>query len=112
MSIISMLIRLARKVVESVMQQLMQQFNVVEEMAMSPMRAMIEQDTGGIWVGDGADAFVEEVSSIMIPPVGRIGDHITRLPSNIKSAVDIMDRADSQVNSAVNALADIFGGIY
>ncbi len=62
MSILSILLKLARQVVESVMGQLMQQFNVVQEQAMSPMKAMVDQVVGGVWVGDGADAFVEEVS--------------------------------------------------
>ncbi len=112
MSIMSILLKLARQVVESVMGQLMQQFNVVQEQALSPMKAMVEQVTSGVWVGDGADAFVEEVSSIMIPGVGQVGDHITKMHSDIKFAVDVIDQADAQVNSLVNGLGDIFGGIF
>ncbi len=112
MSVRSVLIRLARKVVESVSRQLMQQFNIVQDQALSPMRTMIDQVVGGVWIGDGADAFVEEVSSIMIPHVGRVGDNISNLNKKLGSAVDIVDRADEQVNSAVNALTDTFGGIY
>ncbi len=112
MSILSILLKLARQVVESVLGQLMQQFNAVQEQALSPMNAMVEQVVGGVWVGDGADAFVEEVSSLMIPGVGQVADHIMTLNNNIKFAVDCIDRADEQVNSAVNSLADLFGGIY
>ena len=70
------LLRFARKVVEGIMSQLMQQFNVVQEQALAPMRLMVQQVMGGIWVGDGANAFVDEVSSLMIPGVGRVADNI------------------------------------
>ena len=109
---IGALIRFARKVVENVLSQLMQQFNVVQEQAFSPMQAMVQQVMDGVWVGKGADAFVEEVSSIMMPGVGKIGDGITTFSKNITNAIDVMDRADEQVNNIVNGLGDLFGGIF
>lgn len=112
MSLMSTLLRFARKVVENVMSQLMQQFNIVQEQAYSPMQQMVQQVTSGVWVGKGADAFVEEVSSIMMPGVGRIGENINVFNRNIQTAIDVIDQADTQVNSAVNSLADVFGSIY
>jgi uncharacterized protein YukE len=106
------LIRFARKVVQGVMSQLMQQLNIVQDQALAPMRQMVQAVLGGIWVGDGANAFVEEVSSLMIPGVGRVADNIGILHKNLQHACDVIDQADEQVNSKVNALADIFGGIY
>ena len=41
------------------------------------MRAMVQAVTGGIWVGNGANAFVEEVSSLMIPGVGQVMSHVS-----------------------------------
>lgn len=112
MSIMSVLLRFARQVVQNVLSQLMQQFNVIQEQAFNPMQAMVQQVTDGVWVGKGADAFVEEVSSIMMPGVGKIGDGINRFSKNIQNAVDVMDRADEQVSGFVNSLGDIFGGIF
>lgn len=109
---IGALIRFARKVVENVLSQLMQQFNVVQEQAFSPMQAMVQQVMDGVWVGKGADAFVEEVSSIMMPGVGKIGDGISIFSKNITNAIDVMDRADEQVSNIVNGLGDLFGGIF
>ena len=106
------LMRLARKVLQNVLSQLTQNLNVVQEQAYSPMQAMVQQVVGGMWIGRGADAFVEEVSSIMMPNVNRISDNITTTSRNIMNAMDVMDRADEQVNTAVNALGDLFGGIY
>ena len=106
------LIRFARKVVQGIMSQLMQQVNIVQEQALAPMRQMIQAVTGGIWIGDGADAFVEEVSSLMIPGVGRVAEHITIMHKNIQHACDVIDQADASVNSKINGLADVFDGIY
>jgi uncharacterized protein YukE len=112
MSILSVLLRFARSVVQNVLGQLTQQFNIVQEQAFKPMQAMVQQVTDGVWVGKGADAFVEEVSSIMMPGVGKIGDGINVFSKNIQNAMDVMDRADEQVSGFVNSLGDIFGGIF
>ena len=109
---ISVLLRFARQVVQNVLSQLTQQFNIVQEQAYSPMQAMVQQVTDGVWVGKGADAFVDEVSGLMMPGVGKIGDGINVFSKNITNAMDVMDRADDQVSGMVNALGDIFDSIF
>ncbi len=106
-----MLIRMARRVLQSVMSGLTQQLNIVREQALSPMRAMVQQVMGGIWIGQGANAFVEEVSSLMIPGVGQVMDQITFLNTNLQRASDIIDDADKQVQGMANSLGDTFGSI-
>lgn len=106
------LLRMARAVLENVLSQLMQQFNVVEEMALSPMRMIIEQVVGGVWVGNGANAFVEEVSSLMIPGVGQVNEQITFVHTNLGRARDILDAADQQVQTIVNGVSDTFQAVY
>ncbi len=112
MSITSALIRLARAVVNQVKSQLMQQLNVVEEQVHSPLKAMVQAVTNGIWIGEGANKFVEEVSGLVIPGVGQVSGHINTLHRNVQYAEDVIDRADEQVNTAVNSLVDLFGKIY
>ena len=107
-----MLIRLARKVVQGVMSQLMQQLNIVHEQALDPMKRIVESVVGGVWIGDGANAFVEEVNSLVIPGVGQVGEHIDFVHKSLQHACDVIDQADAQVSSRVNSLADVFGGIY
>ncbi len=106
------LLRFARQVVANVLSQLTQQLNIVQQQALAPMRQMIQQVTGGVWVGDGANAFVQEVSSLMIPGVGKVGENITTMQRNLNRAIEVMDRADQQVNNMVRGLADVFNGIY
>lgn len=109
MSVQSMLIRMARAVVQSVIAQMMKQFQVVEEQAFNPMRAMIEAVTSGIWRGEGANAFVEEISSLMIPGVGRVMEQISTTATNVRNAASIIDRADQEVQRLVGSrLNDAF----
>ena len=106
------LIRLARRILQSVITQLNQQFDIVEDQALNPMRMMIQAVTGGIWIGASADAFVNEVSSIMIPEVGVVGHNITTINGNIQTAIEILDQADQQVTSMVNNLGDVFERVF
>lgn len=107
-----LLLKFARQVVQTVMSQLLQQANIVQDMAHKPMQAMVQQVVSGAWVGEGADAFVEEVSSIFMPRATRISEQISKFNGDLQAAVDTIDRADAQVNNAVNGLADIFASVY
>ena len=103
------LFRFARQVVDGVLSQLTSQLNVVQDMAMAPMRAMVQQVVGGVWRGNGANAFVQEVNSLMIPGVGRVAQTITGLNGNIRKAQGIIESADQQVSKLVKSkLLDTF----
>jgi uncharacterized protein YukE len=112
MALMSVLIKIARRVVEQVQSDLMKQIQRVESEAKQPIRAMVEQVVGGMWIGKGADAFVEEVSSILVPGINVGQQQMETMNTNIGTALDIMDQADSQVNQLVNGLADMFGGVF
>lgn len=112
MSLMSRLLRFARKVVESVLNQLNQLLQTVMQEAMTPMNQMVQQVVSGVWVGKGADAFVEEVQSIMVPNVNQIANTITTMNGNLRRAIDVVDDADSKVRTAVNGLDDLFSGIF
>lgn len=103
------LIRMARAVVDNVLSQLLQQKNIVNEMVMRPMDAMIQQVLGGIWIGKGADAFVQEVRSVMIPGVRLTDTNIGTFSRNIQFARERIDRADQDVTRLVKGkLTSIF----
>lgn len=106
------LIRFARKVVEGVISQLMQQLDIVNEQALNPMRVIVDSITDEVWRGQGAEAFKEEVSSMMIPGVGKVANHINTMSSNIKFAIDVIDRADAEVNKKVLSLSDVFEAVF
>jgi hypothetical protein len=103
------LMRMARAVLGNVLSQLTQQLNGVKDQALSPMRAIIQQMTSGVWIGEGANVFVEEVSSLMIPGVGKVGEHISTMSSNLQSARDILDQADEAADRLIQGnLSDAF----
>ena len=105
----AILVRIAKAVLQQVLQGLMSQFNVVQDQALAPMRAMVQAVTGGIWIGQGADAFVEEVSNLMIPGVGKVGNNITKLHKDLVHARDTMDQADQDIKNLITGrLTDAF----
>jgi uncharacterized protein YukE len=106
------LLRFARQVVAGVMGQLTQQMNIVQQQAYRPMQIMVQQVVGGVWVGKGADAFVQDVQSIMMPSTNQIIQTITKTHRDIQRAIDVIDRADRQVQQKASALSDIFNGIF
>lgn len=109
MSVEDIFISLARQVLESVQSQFMAQLRRVEEAVMNPLRSVVQLVTGGIWIGKGADAFVNEVSSIFIPNVSTICNHITTTNNNVTYARDVIDQADQEVQRLVDSrLGDTF----
>ncbi len=109
MAIQLIFIRMARPVVQNVISQMLKQRRIVEDQAFNPMRAMVQTVVGGVWRGAGANAFVEEVSSLMIPGVGQVMEHISQTTSNIQHAAKVMDRADEEVSQLVSSrLIDTF----
>lgn len=95
------LIRLARAVLENVLSQLTQQKNIVAELALKPMNLMVQQVIGGVWIGKGADAFVQEVQSLCIPQTRAIETTIGVLGTNLVQARERIERADQDVNRLI-----------
>lgn len=103
---IGSLLRMAKSAVSSVLSGLMQQKNIVAEQATRPMEAMVQQVVGGIWIGKGADAFVQEVRSIMVPGTKTIDTNLSTYSRNIQFAVERIDRADQDVTRLVKGKLD------
>ncbi len=106
------LLKVARKVVEHVMSQLMQQLRIVTDQAINPMQIMVQQVTGGIWRGKGSDEFVRVVTNMMMPDARKVTDHITTVNKNIRFAIDRIDQADVKANTAFQQLGDTFSKIF
>ncbi len=102
------LMRLAKAMVRQVTSQMTQQVKVVQDAAIQPIRQVIAQVTGGVWRGRGADAFVAELSTLMVPGVGRVAQEITTVHQDVTKACETMERADSQARSAVSSLRGSF----
>lgn len=104
------LIRLARRILQNVQSQLAQVLNEVEEQVRAPLRQMVQMVTGGMWIGRGADAFVEEVTSLLIPDVDtKVSENVSQMRVKLQTAEEIMVRADEEVEALIRGrLSDKF----
>lgn len=107
-----LLLRIARAAVEMVLSKIAEQMTILEDMVRAPMQAMVNEVVGGMWIGEGADKFVEEVTSLIIPGAERISASCGVTADSITNGLDIMDRADQQVRGLVNDLDGVFQAIY
>lgn len=107
------LLRVAFQIVENVLRGIAQQQNITENQALSPARAMAQLVSGGsIWRGKGADAFSQEVMSLVVPQLQLSIQMLQTNQQNISKASQIMRQADQQVNQMVNGLGELFSNIY
>lgn len=103
------LMMMARAVLDTVLQQLMKLVNSILEQAMRPMQMMMQKVMDGVWIGEGANQFVEEVRTMMMPGVDKVSQQITTHSSRLQTARDIIDRADADVNKIVRGqVFDVF----
>lgn len=66
----------------------------------------------GAWVGEDADAFVEEVQRRLLPEIMDLIAAIGGMPGGLSNAMDIMHGADSKGRGMVAGLGDMFGSIF
>ena len=98
------LIKIAKQVVKGVQAGIMQQVNIVDTAVKAPVNAMIGQVVGGVWKGEGADAFVEVCKNLVLPEAESIMSTGRTMSGGIGQALDIMERADNQATGFINDL--------
>jgi hypothetical protein len=86
--------------------------NQITQEVTSPIRAMVQQVTGGIWKGDGAVRFVNEMNSLIIPSLLSVVGINTSFIGALQKSTDIFRNADKMATSKANELVDIFGNIF
>ena len=58
--------------ISGIISSILQQFNFIQDLITAPLRGMISQVTGGMWKGDGANKFVDEMTNQVIPMLASI----------------------------------------
>lgn len=104
--------KMLRSGCSSGMSQLMGCMNIIQSLVTAPMKGIVQAVVGGVWIGDGATAFVDEVSNLAMPGVGMVSDHVQFMRNNIQKAMDTINQAENQAKGIAQNLGDIFGGIY
>lgn len=112
-SLIGVLLRLARAVLDNVLSVLKGQLNVVQTMVQQPLKAIVGMAAGGtVWRGDGATKFVEMVNQQFLPLAQLGGTNIDQTGKQLQQAADMIWEADKKATQVVNNLAGLFSGIY
>jgi hypothetical protein len=96
--------------VEDIVGRITQQLNMVED-----VQQQINGFAGGIpnvWVGEDANAFLEEVQTRVIPEIADLIAAIGGMPGGLGNMMSIMHSADSESRGLVGGLGDMFGGIF
>jgi len=112
LSSLNPLVKLAKKVVNMVRRQLMQQVDLLDSAVQAPIQAIVSQVTGGIWTGRGADAFVEACTKLAIPGTEGIKSDFRTMEAGLGKAVEVMDTADAKATGVFRDLGDTFRGIF
>lgn len=99
----SILMRIARAILQNVLNQLNQLFQQIEEQAMNVLKAIVAQVVGGVWVGKAADAFVQEVMEIAIPGATKVQSSVGNFGSGISKAQEIMDNAEQAATNLIRS---------
>jgi phage-related protein len=111
MSILDSVLGLVRSVVNGISDQINKLVSSVMDTVTSPLKGLVNQVVGGIWKGNGADRFVQEMNSEVIPSLTNLGSLGIDLGSTIGQAVAAIDGADKQATSLVGQLVETFQGI-
>lgn len=88
------------------------QADVITSGVTSPLNGLVSQVSDGMWKGDGANRFVSEMTSEVIPMLGRLFTVNLSFADGLKKSADRMNQAFQQASSVANTLADVFGGIF
>lgn len=104
--------RWVRDAVDAIMGQILQQVNAVQNLVTAPLRAMVNAVLGGIWKGDGATRFVQEMTSSVIPGLTNLTSVINGYKNAINKAQEAMAQAVKSATSIASGLNDIFNGIF
>lgn len=102
------LFKLMFQVVDGAISQIINQAKIIEDAVTNPLKTIVSQVTGGVWKGDGADRFVDEMSKEVIPSLINIMNVNQNYASSIRRSVERMQQAEQQAAQAAQTLLDIF----
>lgn len=85
---------------------------LVEQAVGKMVESYVQEVVGGVWVGKGADAFVQDVSSMLVPKINKATGFTHNIQTNLKQAMDIVHTADSDATKIAGELGDLFEGIF
>jgi hypothetical protein len=98
--------------ISGIISSILQQFNFIQDLITAPLRGMISQVTNGMWKGDGANRFVDEMTREVIPMLASILTGGSSFAGSIKKSMDHMNIGFQSANSMAQGLFDNFNNIF
>ena len=95
-----------------IISSILSQFNFIQDLVTSPLRALVNQVMQGIWKGNGAQKFVAEMTNEVIPMLASILTGTQNYANSIKKSQDHMLQGFQQASSIANSLFDSFNNIF
>lgn len=111
MGILGFLLKIARAVVQGIINQIKGQVNMIMNAVTQPLNMIIQSVVAGAWKGDGADRFVAEMQSEVMQALQNMTGGLTNTGTLINKALDTMWRADRSARTIASGLLDDFKNI-
>jgi hypothetical protein len=109
---IGRILKFARSLVSGIINQIMAQVNFIQEAVTSPLQSLVNQVVGGAWKGNGANRFVDEMTSEVIPMLVNIAGINNNYADAIKKSMERIEQAERQATAKAQQLVDVFSNIY
>jgi phage-related protein len=101
--------------IDSVIGQITSITGTIEDQVQGVINGYINQVGGGVWRGNGADAFVAEMSDTVIPEVGNLIASLTGgggfIPG-VQNAISLIGELDDMISNIGSAIGDVFDSIF
>lgn len=98
--------------IEGIMTEILGKFNLIPETITAPLNNWVQQVTGGIWKGAGADRFVAEMTGEVIPTLAGLLVGGQGFVGGIKKSQDHMSAGFAQATKIAGGLVDVFNDIF
>ena len=98
--------------INEIISSILSQFNFIQDLITAPIRAMVSQVLSGVWKGDGANRFANEMTQEVIPMLARILTGGQNFAGSIKKSQNHMLQGFQQASNMAQGLFDVFNGIF
>jgi len=112
MAVPTALLKLARRVLEQVLNELNRQITRVEQDILEQMRSYISEGFDDIWRGEDAEQFKQKVNTQAIRQAESVITITVGTHDGLIRASDVITRADKQVAQKVSDLNGTFSQLY
>jgi uncharacterized protein YukE len=106
------LMRLARKILQGVLDEITKQLNIVQNEVIEGMTRFVTQGFDDIWRGEDADQFKQKVMRLAVPNGQEIVNVVSRTHTALNRAAESIEAADQKANQMVSDLQNTFSRIF